>query len=69
MNVVIDRGNGYFEVEDSANLEYRCGIVENDNEFTQWWGFWEQGKCVKRSAHIHFKKGLALFGEQGVIGG
>jgi len=43
------------EMDDSA-LERRDGVVDNDNEHTQWVEYWFAGELVHRSAHVSLKQ-------------
>lgn len=57
---------------DESLLEKREGIIENENEQTTWVEYWlpnTADRAVHRSVHITLKKGLAMLGEQGSIGG
>ena len=43
------------EMDDSL-LEKREGVVNNDNELTEWVEYWLEGELVHRSAHVQLKK-------------
>lgn len=45
------------EMEDSL-LEKREGVVDNDNEYTQWVEYWHEGELVHRSVHVLLKRNV-----------
>jgi hypothetical protein len=40
---------------DESLLEKRTGVVDDDNEFTQWVEYWLDDELVHRSVHVHLK--------------
>lgn len=48
---------------DESRLEMRCGVVDDDNEHTEWTEYWLDGECVHRSVHIALKKAGTAIGE------
>ena len=54
---------------DEALLEKRTGIVDNENEHTQWVEYWLDGELVHRSAHVHLKRGMLSEGIAGSFNG
>jgi hypothetical protein len=44
-----------FQIEESL-LEYKEGVLDNENEYTTWREWRLEGKIVKRSAHVTLKK-------------
>ena len=56
------------EMDDSL-LEKREGIVDNDNENTNWVEYWLDGELVHRSAHVRIKKPLVTTSEVGGFNG
>jgi hypothetical protein len=43
------------EMDDSL-LEKKEGIIDNDNETTEWVEYWHEGELVHRSVHMTLKK-------------
>ena len=43
---------------DESLLEKKTGIVNNDNEYTEWVEFWLDSELVHRSAHVTLKKNV-----------
>ena len=43
---------------DESLLEKRTGIVENDNELTNWIEYWQDDELVHRSVHVQLKKNV-----------
>ena len=56
------------EMDDSL-LEKREGVVDNDNENTNWIEYWLNGELVHRSAHVRMKKPIVSISEVGVFNG
>ena len=54
---------------DDSLLEKREGIVDNDNENTNWVEYWLGGELVHRSAHVRIKKPLVTTSEVGGFNG
>ena len=54
---------------DESLLEKREGIVDNDNENTNWVEYWLDGELVHRSAHVRIKKPLVTTSEVGGFNG
>ena len=52
---------------DDSLLEKREGIVDNDNELTNWVEYWLEGELVHRSAHVTLKKMPPIGGEAASI--
>ncbi len=46
---------------DSAWLEKRDGVLDNDNEHTEWVEYWLDGELVHRSVNMRLK--TAIFAE------
>lgn len=53
---------------DETTLEKRCGIVDNDNEHTEWVEYWLEGEVVHRSAHVRLKRSSGMALQGGSIG-
>ena len=43
---------------DVSLLEKKEGIVDNDNERTEWIEYWLDGELVHRSAHVTLKRNV-----------
>ena len=43
---------------DEALLERRDGLVDNDNERTEWVEYWLGDELVHRSVHVTLKQGV-----------
>jgi hypothetical protein len=41
---------------DDSLLEKKEGIIDNDNETTEWVEYWHEGELVHRSVHMTLKK-------------
>jgi hypothetical protein len=54
------------EMDDSL-LEKKEGVVDNDNERTQWIEYWLNGEIVHRSVHMVLKKAPGLMGETATL--
>ena len=50
---------------DESLLEKKTGIVDNDNEYTEWVEYWLDGELIHRSVHVTFKKNLFVNTEIG----
>lgn len=50
---------------DDSLLEKREGMIDNDNETTNWVEYWLEGELVHRSVHMVLKKMVSLEGEVG----
>ena len=50
---------------DEALLERRDGLVDNDNERTEWVEYWLGDELVHRSVHVTLKQGVELVLELG----
>jgi len=56
------------EMDDSL-LEKREGVVDNDNENTNWIEYWLDGELVHRSAHVRMKKPIVSISKVGGFNG
>jgi hypothetical protein len=54
---------------DEALLEKKTGIVDNENEHTEWVEYWLKGELIHRSVNMTLKKGVFAFGEAANLGG
>ena len=54
---------------DDSLLEKREGVVDNDNENTNWIEYWLDGELVHRSAHVRMKKPIVSISEVGGFNG
>lgn len=54
---------------DEALLEKKEGVVDNENERTEWVEYWLEGELVHRSAHVTLKKSVTASGQVGGLGG
>ena len=43
---------------DTSLLEKKTGIVENENEKTEWIEYWLDGEIVHRSVHMTLKRNV-----------
>jgi hypothetical protein len=43
---------------DVSLLEKKEGIIDNDNETTQWVEYWLEGELVHRSVHMTLKRNV-----------
>jgi len=50
---------------DDSLLEKREGVIDNENETTNWIEYWLEGELVHRSVHMVLKKMVSLEGEVG----
>lgn len=55
---------------EESSLEKRTGVVDDDNEHTEWVEYWLDGELVHRSAHVTLKK-MPVFADSsiGIFGG
>lgn len=53
---------------DADLLEKREGVVDNDNERTEWVEYWKEDVLMHRSVHVTLKKMPALFAQVGEVG-
>jgi hypothetical protein len=44
---------------DDSLLEKKEGIIDNDNETTQWVEYWLESELVHRSVHMTLKRNVA----------
>jgi hypothetical protein len=54
---------------DDSQLEKKAGIIDDENEFTQWVEYWLNGELVHRSVHVTIKKMPTLGCEVAALGG
>lgn len=50
---------------DEALLECRRGLVDDDNEHTEWVEYWLADELVHRSVHVQLKQPVIGFAEAG----
>ena len=53
---------------DESLLEKRTGVVENDNELTNWIEYWQGDELVHRSVHVQLKKNVVAESIAAIIG-
>ena len=53
---------------DDSLLVKKTGVVDDDNEHTEWTEYYLNDELVHRSAHVHLKKNVTLFGEIAPLG-
>lgn len=54
-------------IEESL-LDRTDGIIDNDNEYTEWYEWRLDGLIVKRGAHVRLKKNVAAEGVAAMLG-
>lgn len=45
---------------DESLLQKNTGVIDNDNEKTEWVEYWKDGELVHRSVHVTLKEGLLV---------
>jgi hypothetical protein len=53
---------------DEALLEKKTGIVDNENEHTEWVEYWRNGELIHRSVNMALKKGVFAFSQTAKLG-
>ena len=50
------------EMMEESLLEYSAGVIDDDNEYTEWREWRLDGKIVKRGAHVTLKRNVLAEG-------
>lgn len=54
---------------DETLLEKKTGVIDNENEHTEWVEYWLEGELIHRSVHVTLKKAVFALGEAAKLGG
>lgn len=52
---------------DESLLEKKTGVIDNENEHTEWVEYWLNGELVHRSAHVTIKPKISSQSKQGAF--
>ena len=52
--------NTIYGVSDESLLDKKTGVIDDDNEKTEWVEYWLKGELVHRSVHIELKKNVSI---------